>query len=203
MNTTPKITPSDYPDLLAQADAGMTQREQAGRYDCAPSLIARHLARAKRARELSQPARAHDADVTAEQSSGSMRELLEARIRDPKTSPRDLAALVNSLARLEGQDGTSADAVPPVLAAARMFRCGTLVLEPVLGPELRYRLIFRVRGGFEHIDDSLTPQNAFGLITCALVGNSPEAFGLDRAELEVMAKRALAEAAFAGEPSQS
>jgi hypothetical protein len=134
MNTTPKITPSDYPDLLAQADAGMTQREQARRYHCAPSLIARHLGRARRARELSERARAHDAEATAEQPTGSMRELLEARIRDPKTSARDLAALVNSLARLDGQDGNSADPVPPVLAAARMFRCGTLVLEPRARP---------------------------------------------------------------------
>jgi hypothetical protein len=51
-----KITPADYPELLAAADAGTPQRELARRYDCAPSLVARHQARAKRGRELSEPA---------------------------------------------------------------------------------------------------------------------------------------------------
>jgi hypothetical protein len=32
-----KITPADYPELLAAADAGTPQRELARRYDCAPS----------------------------------------------------------------------------------------------------------------------------------------------------------------------
>jgi hypothetical protein len=71
----------------------------------------------------------------------------------------------------------------------------------VLDPELRYRLIRRACGDFEHIDDSLTPQHAFGLITCDLVGNSPEEFGFDRAELEAMAESALAETALVGETS--
>ena len=50
MQTIAKITPADYPDLLAADDAGIPQRELANRYDCAPSLIARHLAKAERAR---------------------------------------------------------------------------------------------------------------------------------------------------------
>ena len=54
METIAKITPADYPVLLAAVDAGMTQRELAHRYGCAPSLVARHVARAKRARELSE-----------------------------------------------------------------------------------------------------------------------------------------------------
>ena len=50
MQTIAKITPADYPDLLAASDADIPQRELADRYDCAPSLIARHLAKAERAR---------------------------------------------------------------------------------------------------------------------------------------------------------
>jgi hypothetical protein len=93
-----KITPADYPDLLAAVDAGMTQRELARRYDCVPSLIARHVSRAKRARELSQEP---DPGLSGERHSGSTREILQARIRDPKTSARDLASLVGALGRLE------------------------------------------------------------------------------------------------------
>jgi hypothetical protein len=36
--------------LLAAVDAGVSQRQLADRYDCAPSLLARHIAKAKRAR---------------------------------------------------------------------------------------------------------------------------------------------------------
>jgi hypothetical protein len=94
-----KITPADYPDLLAAEAAGVSQRKQARRRNCAPSLIARHLGRARRDREANG---AEDHRVEAsELHNGSMREVVEARIRDPKTSARDLASLVNALARLE------------------------------------------------------------------------------------------------------
>jgi hypothetical protein len=53
MRTVVKITSVDYPDLLAAVNEGATQRELARRYDCAPSLIAHHLARARRMPELS------------------------------------------------------------------------------------------------------------------------------------------------------
>ncbi|MDQ2910556.1 MAG: hypothetical protein M3R26_00525 [Actinomycetota bacterium] len=162
MQNIPKLTPADYPDLLAAADAGTPQRELADRYDCAPSLVARHLGRARRAREPSEPARGDDAGLAAEPHSGSMRELLEARIRDPKTSPRDLAALVNALAKLDGEEASSSDSLEDALrTAARIFPLGTLVLEPVRAPAPRYRLLRRVPGTFEHIDNSLTPQHAW------------------------------------------
>ena len=61
-------------------------------------LIARHVAKAKRARELSEPVCASEPGVNAEPHSGSLREILEARIRDPQTSARDLAALTNTVA---------------------------------------------------------------------------------------------------------
>src|SRR6516225_4769014 len=94
-----KITPADYPDLLAAEDAGVPQRKQARKYKCAPSLIARHLGRARRARDANG---AEDHRVeTSQLHNGSMRDILEARISDPKTSARDLASLVNALVRLE------------------------------------------------------------------------------------------------------
>jgi len=55
MQTIAKITPADYPDLLAAVDAGTTQRELARRYDCVPSLIARHVARARRSQSRANP----------------------------------------------------------------------------------------------------------------------------------------------------
>lgn len=120
----------------------------------------------------------------AEPHRGSTRELLEARIRNPKTSARDLAALVNSLAKLEGEDTGSSDSMlDAARAAARIFPPGTLVLEPVRGPEWRFRLMRRVPGGFEHIDNSLTARQAWSLIGCALVSASPDEFGTSREEL--------------------
>jgi hypothetical protein len=204
MQNIPKITPADYPDLLAAADAKTPQRELADRYDCAPSLVARHLGRARRARERDKPAQQTTSGPTAEQHHGSMRELLEARIRDPNTSARDLASLVNSLARLNGEEGSRSDSLDDALrAAARLFPIGTLVLEPMRGPPLRYRLQCRVPGRFEYFATDLTPQRAFQLITCALVGGSPEEFGLDREELLAQAERVLSEAALANGSSGS
>lgn len=167
MQTIAKITPADYPDLLAASDADIPQRELADRYDCAPSLIARHLAKAKRARALGELADKRDPGPAAEGQSGSMREILEARIRDPQTSARDLASLINALApRPRARSSHS---------YLSYLRCGTLILEP--GPasgdgERRYRLMLRARRGrIEHVSSSqydLTPAGALYLIVCAL-----------------------------------
>jgi hypothetical protein len=167
MQTIAKITPADYPDLLAASDAGVPQRELANRYDCAPSLIARHMAKAVRARELGELADKRDPDPVTEEQSGSMREILEARIRDPQTSARDLASLINSFARAgEEEERTS--------HPFAYLRSGTLILEP--GParadgDRRYRLMLRGRRGIEHASNpqyDLTPANALYLIVCAL-----------------------------------
>jgi hypothetical protein len=114
VETIAKITPADYPELLAAVDAGATQRELALRYDCAPSLVARHIAKAKRAREANEPARGHDRGVTADTHSGSIREILEARIRDPKLSARDLASLANALVKLDEELDTARDSIEQV-----------------------------------------------------------------------------------------
>jgi hypothetical protein len=172
VETIAKITPADYPDLLAAVDAGMTQRELAHRYDCAPSLIARHVARAKRARELSELTQEREPGLSAERHSGSMREILEARIRDPRTSARDLASLTNALARLKEEEKLVSG--PSIYHLRR----GTLILEPgPAGPDRRYRLMMRVRGGIDHVsgnDYDLTAAGALYLLVCAL----GSAFGL-------------------------
>ncbi len=172
METIAKITPADYPDLLAAVDAGMTQRELADRYGCAPSLIARHVARAKRARELSELTQEREPGLSAERHSGSMREILEARIRDPRTSARDLASLTNALARLKEEEKLVSG--PSIYHLRR----GTLILEPgPAGPDRRYRLMMRVRGGIDHFsgnDYDLTAAGALYLLVCAL----GSAFGL-------------------------
>jgi hypothetical protein len=164
MHQIAKITPADYPELLAAADAGTPQRELARRYDCAPSLVARHQARAKRERELSEPTPAGDPGATAEPHNGSLREILEARIRDPRTAARDLASLTNALARLEvEQQGAGQPSI-------YTLRPGTLILEPESGPgpEHSWRLMLRVRGGIEHSADGLTNRQAWFLAGCGM-----------------------------------
>jgi hypothetical protein len=98
-----------------------------------------------------------------------VREILEARIRDPQTSARDLASLINALARAREEEERSSDSYLSYL------RCGTLILEP--GPasgngERRYRLMVRGRGGsIEHVSSpqyDLTPADALFLIVCGL-----------------------------------
>ena len=84
----------------------MTHRELARRYDCARSLIARHLTRARR---LQEPHGTLEREEEIEPQGLSTLEILEARIRDPKTSARDLASLVNAMARLKSEENT-----PPV-----------------------------------------------------------------------------------------
>jgi hypothetical protein len=175
VHTIAKITPADYPDLLAAVDAGIPQRELARRYGCAPSLVARHVARAKRAREPSDRRQEPDLGLTAEPHNGSMREILEARIRDPRTSARDLASLTNTLARLKEEEKPASG--PSIYDLRR----GTLILEPgPAGPDRRYRryrLMMRVRGGIDHFsgnDYDLTAAGALYLLVCAL----GSAFGL-------------------------
>src|SRR5438876_732846 len=147
MQTIAKITPADYPDLLAAVDAGTTQRELARRYDCVPSLIARHVARARRSREPGEPVHGRGPGVTAEPHAGSMREILGARIRDPKTSARDLASLTNALDRLPDEEQQSCH------PSLQHFRLGTLILEPgPAGPDrIRYRLMMRMPGHIDHV----------------------------------------------------
>lgn len=109
VETIAKITPADYPELLAAVDAGTSQRELALVYDCAPSLVARHIAKAKRARAANGgEAGVSERRLSVEPQTGSVREILEARIRDPRTSARDLASLINAQARLDADEQPSA-----------------------------------------------------------------------------------------------
>ena len=109
MKRIPKITSSDYPDLLAAVDGGVSERELARRYDCAPSLVHRHVARAKRARELADRVVEPDTERIVEPIEGSVRDLVEARIRDPHISARDLASLMNALSKLDVEEASAAD----------------------------------------------------------------------------------------------
>jgi hypothetical protein len=188
----PKITPSDYPDLLASVDEGVSQRALACRYGCAPSLIARHVAKAKRLRESSDPEQRPHGDPSLGPIEGSTREILEARIRDPKTSDRDLGNLVNALARL-----TKDEASAPPDSPALLFRSGTLILEPgrrSREAERRYRLMVRTRRGIEHlsgIDYDLTALEGLYLIFFTL---APQ-LGLTREEVLGMSPEDIASAA--------
>lgn len=104
MRTVPKITAADYDALLASVEAGITQRELARRYGCARSLIARHLARAKQSRARAETVDECDPGVAPESHTGSIRAILEARIRNRETSARDLASLANVLARPDAEE---------------------------------------------------------------------------------------------------
>ena len=178
MHTIAKITPDDYSDLLAAVDEGVSQRALARRYGCAPSLIARHVAKAKRLRELRDLEQVPQADLGIGPIEGSTREILEARIRDP-TPPRDLANLANALARL-----IKDEAPAPPDSPALLFRPGTLILEPwrrSRESERRYRLMARRRGGIKPLsgnDYDLTAAEALYMIFVCL---APE-LGLTREE---------------------
>jgi transposase-like protein len=176
VHTIAKITSSDYPELLAAVDAGVSQRELARRYDCARSLIARHVAKAKRARELGDRGQEPDLGLAAEPHTGSMREILEARLRDPNTSARDLASLTNALTRLKDEETLASG--PPIT----YLRRGTLILEPEpktdSRPEQRYRLMLRVSGGLEHVADGLTNRQAWAVAGCGLGLATPEDLGV-------------------------
>lgn len=176
MHTIAKITPADYPDLLAAVDAGISQRQLADRYDCAPSLVARHVARAKRVRELREPAGGSNPGLTADPHEGSMREILEARIRDPRTSARDLASLTNALAKLkEEQKRAGSDGHPSI----SMLRVGTHIVEPEKwrhdydSERPTFRLLIRVRGGMEQMD-RLTPGQVLQILGIGLRVWTPE-----------------------------
>jgi len=176
----PKITPSDYPDLLAAVDAGVSERELARRYDCAPSLVHRHFVKARQAQDFTAVNRKPDVDADDDGLTGSLHEILQARIRDPNTSPRDLASLANALARLDGEK--QRDPYPSLTD----LRLGTLIVEP--GPrsesERRFRVLWRVRGGIGHVagtDYTLTAAEALHLVLCAYgreLGLAPEDLGL-------------------------
>jgi hypothetical protein len=105
-----------------------------------------------------------DRGATAEPHNRSLREILEARIRNPRTAARDLASLTNALARLEVEEQRAGQ--PSIYT----LRHGTLILESESGPgpELSYRLIRRVRGGIEHLANGLTNRQAWGLAGCGL-----------------------------------
>jgi hypothetical protein len=186
-----KITPDDYSDLLAAVDEGASQRALARRYGCAPSLIARHVARAKRLRELRDLEQMPESDPSLGPIEGSTREILEARIRDPKTSDRDRASLVNALARVTKDEGPT-----PPDSPALLFRSGTLILEPGRRgreAERRYRLMVRTRRGIEHLsghDYDLTAGESLFLILVIL---APQ-FGLTREEVLVMSPEDIASA---------
>ena len=109
MKRIPKITPSDYPDLLAAADEGVSERELARRYNCAHSLINRHVVRAKRARELADCGDEPDTERIVEPIEGSVRDILEGRIRDPHISARDFASLMNARSKLDAEETSAAD----------------------------------------------------------------------------------------------
>ncbi len=159
MHTIAKITPADYPDLLAAVDAGISQRELARRYDCAPSLVARYVERAKRHRELDDRKEEPDLGLSAEPHNGSMRAILEARLRDPRTSARDLASLANAIAKLDSEVAEMDD------KRMFLFRQGTLAIEPIR--EGKLRLWVRTAAGWEQTDN-YSPADLATVLTTAL-----------------------------------
>jgi hypothetical protein len=158
VHTIAKITPADYPDLLAAVDAGISQRELALRYDCARSLVARHVARAKRARALGDRREEPDLGLSGEPHTGSMREILEARLRDPRTSPRDLASLANAIAKLDAEVAEGDERM-------FLFRQGTLAIEPIR--EGKLRLWARTAAGWDQTDN-YSPADLARVLTGAL-----------------------------------
>jgi hypothetical protein len=104
-----------------------------------------------------------------------MREILEARIRDPRTSARDLASLVNSLAKLnEEQEAAERQSI------LKYHRIGTLLIEPEQRGPGTWRIMLRVPGGVEHVADGVRPEQAWALAACWLIPEAGRrALGLD------------------------
>ena len=165
MQRTAKITPDDYPDLLAAVDEGVSERELARRYRCARSLVHRHIVKARHLRDLE--ALQQETDLSARPINGSLSEILDARIRDPKTPARDLASLTNALSRLNKDEGPGAGE-----QLALLFRYGTLILEPQRkskpGPgRCRFRLLWRVPEGIKELGDQLTAAEVLSTVASA------------------------------------
>jgi hypothetical protein len=185
----PKITPDDYPDLLAAVDEGVSERELARRYRCAPSLVHRHVVKARGRRE--REALQEETDSRATPITGSLREILDARIRDPETPTRDVASLANALTRLN-----EARESGPGEQLAILFRPGTLILEPqrMSGPgagQCHFRLLWRQPGAIKQVADQLTAAEVVYLMLCALAseldGLTPEMLGLTSEDLAAAA----------------
>lgn len=178
MQAIAKITADDYPGLLEAVEEGVSERELARRYGCAPSLVHRHLVRARRLRELDIQEKAVGDDLV-DPIKGSMHAILEARIRDPKTPGRELPGLVNALGRLSKEEEHNPSSGLPFV-----FRPGTLILEPArrgAKSERRYRMLLRKAGDVEEIADDLLVAEAiylFGLLNRKELGLDLEAFGL-------------------------
>lgn len=189
MQINPKITPDDYPDLLAAVDEGVSERELARRYGCAPSLVHRHVVKARRLREL-EPLQG-ETDLGAGPIEGSLSEILDARIRDPKTPARDLASLTNALTRLKGKEEPGAGG-----ELVMLFQPGTLIVEPQRnsgpGPgKCRFRLLWRLPEGIKQVGDQLAAADVVYFILCALSsgidGLTPEMLGLTPEDLAAAA----------------
>jgi hypothetical protein len=121
------------------------------------------VAKAKRAAALSELEDGPDTGLSLEPN--EVRAILEARIRDPKTSARDLASLMSALARAQKEEAAASRS--PIF----YLRKGTLILEPGPSRERRFRLMLRVRGGIEHFSRTeydLTAETALYLILSAL-----------------------------------
>jgi hypothetical protein len=185
----PKITPDDYPDLLAAVDEGVSERELARRYDCAHSLIHRHVARARQAQDLSDVNLKPESGAVDDVLTGSLREILQSRMRDPNTSSRDLASLTNALARLKDENQGAS------YPSLKDLRLGTLIVEPGPASEFgrRFRVLWRVPGGIRHVseaDYTLTAAEALHLVLCGLgqeLGLTPEALGFTPEEIAAAA----------------
>ena len=191
MQRTAKITPGDYRDLLAAVEEGVSERELARRYRCARSLVHRHIARARNLRELE--ALQEETDLRARPIDGSLSEILDARIRDPKTPARDLVGLANARSRLNKEEGFGAGE-----QLALLFRYGTLILEPQRKSKpgsgrCRFRLLWRVPEGIKEVGDQLTAEEVLCLVVCALAseidGLTPEMLGFTPEDLAAAAAR--------------
>jgi hypothetical protein len=132
-----------------------------------------------------------EADPNTRPVGRTTREVVQALIRDPKTSARDVASLTNALTRMN-RDGEPDAPDLPVFP----FRRGTIIIEPGPGPgsEPRFRFMQRTPEGFAHSggDYDLTAAQAAYLLLSALgpqLGLTPENLGLTAEEVAAAAKR--------------
>lgn len=175
MGTERRLPVSDA-EVLAANRAGESQRALAERFKVSKGAVQKAIARAKDRSPQASPKLSASPGPTHTEGSRPMstldiRERLEHEALHSGDSRTRLSAL-KMLKDLEPEESNHAADGPSIYT----LRHGTLILEPEpgTGPEPRYRLMVRVRGGIEHAANDLTARQACAFVIMMLLLSEEE-----------------------------